>query len=153
LFCPNFGDTATLEITGVAVWVSFATEMPIQYQQIPLQKLLCEDATGEYPFRSKEEEAKDIQAIRLYRASKNDPKFQVVGSDIFLIEAAIKEKLAIYNQKDGSLKESPSTREKDVEKLPKLSAAKGRRLKKVDDFPIFPPLTIALCSPLSELSN
>jgi hypothetical protein len=101
--------------------------MPIEFHQIPLQKLLCED--DEYPFRSKEEEAKDIQAIRMYRSQKIGQKLDVVGSDIFLIEDAIKAKLAAYSQKDVTTDDKKI--DKNVEKLPKLIPAKGRVLKQV----------------------
>jgi hypothetical protein len=101
--------------------------MPIEFHQIPLQKLLCED--DEYPFRSKEEEAKDIQAIRMYRSQRIGDKLDVVGSDIFLIEDAIKAKMAAYSQNGVATVNDMA--DKNVEKLPKLNPVRGRVLKKV----------------------
>ena len=165
--------------------------MPIFYTQIPLQKLL--NNTKNYSLKTKEEEVKDIQTIRLFKIQKNKklnlstssthhlntkilqhsstssapssapsfpisstilipssstttsssslitssiinplhppPNVQCVGSDIFMIEEAIKEKLAAYSEKETEIQMASDS--KTIERLPNITPAYLRTMKKV----------------------
>mmetsp|Transcript_10007 Transcript_10007/g.15117 ORF Transcript_10007/g.15117 Transcript_10007/m.15117 type:complete len:1065 (+) Transcript_10007:220-3414(+) len=101
--------------------------MPIHVTQTPVKKLIF---PGEKVYQNKDEEAGDIQAIRMYRSlTEVDQTLfppTIVGTDVFLIEDSIRSKLTEHRKRETTY--DPS--EGNIEKLPHIPQHAVRKINK-----------------------
>ena len=107
--------------------------MPVHITRTPMKNLIF---PGEKLSSSKDGGEDDIQAIRMYRTAPDNLEgpSSIVGSDIFIIEEAIKAKLADYSRMevaaDAALTASIA-KPKCSERVPMVSRGNVRKMHKV----------------------
>ena len=107
--------------------------MPIEIIRIPVNKLIF---PGEKLYSSRSEEEDAIQAIRMFRSPIKDPHAPktIVGSDIFIIEDAIRSKLVDYSKMEAAASTAASASVGESAKfvrLPIVPRGAIRKMQKV----------------------
>lgn len=107
--------------------------MPVEITSTPIKHLIF---PGENLYANREEEGDDIQAIRMYRSVGRDPQAPttIVGSDVFIIEEAIRAKIMDYSQMEAAA-ETATTNSimdaKTLDKMPFVQRSSIRKMQKV----------------------